>query len=152
MSLERPTRNNDRYPPVYDDRLYQRTRFWSDYSEFVSNFKEHPLDRKFIDWLVQQNAKIEYNPLLDEGLGYYIWISRLIAISPHGSEETQNRTLAHELIHAAIPIYDYPLGSNFNKIVEEIAGDYAVNDDFINYAKAKIPSYCRILKKDNVLK
>ncbi len=121
--------------PIYDERMQ---RFYSP-ADFKEIFRQHPLDRKFIDWVAEQGFKIVYISDWREGNGAVWWGLRQIALSSHGQDRIVNLTLIHELIHIAVPGNYGNYDQRYEEAIDEIAENYVNDIEFLDYIKRKIP-------------
>ncbi len=139
---------NEKYP-VHDKR---RLRFNSP-EGMIHAFRRFPLNKDFIDWVVDQGYRLVYSPYFKGGEGAVPGgKSKSIFISPYGSQDTIDLVIMHELVHVAhSKDINWECGSDeaekYDSAIEEIAKDYVKDKAFLAYIKRKIPSEHLILKE-----
>ncbi len=121
--------------PIYDKRMQ---RFCSP-ADLKEIFRRKPLDKKFIDWVVERRFEIVYHFSFEEGSGAVWWGPRWIVVSPHGQDGIANLTLIHELIHVAVPGNYGNYDQRYEEAIDEIAENYVNDIEFLDYIKRKIP-------------
>ncbi|MEK7551746.1 MAG: hypothetical protein AAB532_04070 [Patescibacteria group bacterium] len=127
--------------PIFSDiPIHDQRRLGSQSpEELIQRFRQFPLNKGFIDWAFEHELMIVYSNI--DGKGYYLPQIREIIVNNKLTREEINLTIAHELLHAALP------GINPNKdqpelelALDEIAQEYSNDEDFMRYVMLKIPS------------
>jgi hypothetical protein len=108
-----------------------------------------PLDKKFIDWVVDdQEYIIIYMPDWNSGKGLMCFNPPRIWLGNNGESRLIDLTLAHELIHISVPdkrLYSHVCGDSlykkYEEVIDRLAETYVQDIAFLDYAKEKIPSF-----------
>lgn len=128
--------------PVHDKR---RLKFSSP-EGLKKVLQRFPLNKEFIDWVVEQGFKIEYRSDWREGRGAVWWGLKRIVVSSQGETDLMNKTLVHELIHISVPGIPSPWDAwisqiPYEEMIDQIAEIYLNDLEFMEYLKEKIPIF-----------
>lgn len=101
--------------------------------ELEQRLEEYPLNKDFIDWVVNLGYTISYVDMIPQGgTSFY---TREIFIREHQKPPvTQDFVLMHELIHIAVPT----LNKRHEYAIDRVAARLMKNEELIEYIKKTI--------------
>ncbi|MEK6862349.1 MAG: hypothetical protein AABY07_10390 [Nanoarchaeota archaeon] len=99
--------------------------------------QEYPLNKGFIDWVVNLGYKIRYLDMLPAGGTSFD--TREIFIRVYQKPlVSHDLVLVHELIHISVPIESIDRVKKYEYVIDKIAKRYAKDKEFMDYIKKSI--------------